>query len=231
MYGFIFFSFGLFSLLLFSHGAFTSDLIHDWLHRFIYPYLSLLNFKLTLSSIYIYIPVRLHASSVHSDTHSSFICSLSWFLHLIFSICLFHAFLWSGLAIQTHHTAAPVNFLVFVPAYVHYEMLLYILMEYCTLVSITAWGESLKCPHSPVPNNRHVYLKFQLNVCFSFFAVWSLAHTHSFSFTKSSKIYIKTIWKSSLCNSVAQKNPYAMPNATNKTFFFLFLLGFNAFRF
>ena len=117
----------------------------DYIDLFIL-YLSLLNFKLTLSSIYIYIPVRLHASSVHSDTHSSFICSLSWFLHLIFSICLFHAFLWSGLAIQTHHTAAPVNFRVFVPAYVHYEMLLYILMEYCTLVSITAWGESLKCP-------------------------------------------------------------------------------------
>ena len=156
----------------------------------------------------------------YTATHSSFICSLSWFCIWYFSICLFYSFLWSGLAIQTHHTAAPVNFLVFVPAYVHYEMLLYILMEYCTLVSITAWGESLKCPIHQCQTIGMYILKFQLNVCFSFFAVWSLAHIYSFSFTKSSKSIKKTIWKSSLCNFVAQKNPYA------KTFFFLFLLGF-----
>ena len=142
----------------------------DYIDLFIL-YLSLLNFKLTLSSIYIYIPVRLHASSVHSDTHSSFICSLSWFLHLIFSICLFHAFLWSGLAIQTiqtHHTAAPVNFLVFVPAYVHHEMLLYILMEYCTPSHITAWRE-LESPIHQCQIIGMYILKFQFNVYFFFF--------------------------------------------------------------
>ena len=84
-------------------------------------------------------------------------------------------------------------------------------------------GRELEMPHSPVPNNRHVYLKFQLNVCFSFFAVWSLAHTHSFSFTKSSKIYIKTIWKSSLCNSVAQKtHTLCLMQQIKPSFFFFF---------
>ena len=35
MYGFIFFSFGPFSLLLFSHGAFYIHLIHDYIDLFI----------------------------------------------------------------------------------------------------------------------------------------------------------------------------------------------------
>ena len=212
MYGFIFFSFGPFSLLLFSHGAFTSDLIHDWLHRFIYPYLSLLNFKLTLSSIYIYIFQSDYMPVRYTATHTAALYVLCHdFCIWYFRFVCFTRFFGVAWQIQTHHTAAPVNFLVFVPAYVHYEMLLYILMEYCTLVSITAWGESLKCPIHQCQTIGMYILKFQLNVCFSFFAVWSLAHTHSFSFTKSSKIHIKTIWKSSLCNFVAQKNPYAMP--------------------
>ena len=56
------------------------------------------------------------------------------------------------------------------PAYVYYEMLLYMLMEYCTLVTSQP-GESLKCPIHQCQIIGMYILKSQLNVCFSFFAV------------------------------------------------------------
>ena len=128
----------------------------DYIGLFIL-YLFLLNFKLTLSSIYIfqsdYMPVR------YTATHSSFICSLSWFLHLIFFdlFVLLVSLEWPGHPNPSYSLPSKLP-CICAPAYVYYEMLLYILMEYCTLVSITAWRE-LEMPHSPVPNNRHVYFE------------------------------------------------------------------------
>ena len=64
----------------------------------------------------------------------------------IFRFVCFYSFLWRGLAIQTHHTASPSKLpCIYAPAYVYYGMLLYILMEYCTLVTSQP-GESLKAP-------------------------------------------------------------------------------------
>ena len=113
------------------------------------------------------------------------------------------------LANQTHHTA-PVNFRVFVPAYVHYEMLLYILMEYCTLVSITAWGESLKCPIHQCQTIGMYILKFQLNVLIQ---------------VDNSMSVLKFMYMSETCliNSAFSKAVYCklftvyLPNATQET--------------
>ena len=141
----------------------------DYIDLFIL-YLSLLNFKLTLSSIYIfqsdYMPVR------YTATHSSFICSLSWFCIWYFSICLFYSFLWSGLAIQTHHAASPVNFRVFVrqPMYIMKCYSIY-WWNICTLVTSQPGGAWI----APFTSARHRHVHFEiLNLIYVFlFAVWS----------------------------------------------------------
>ena len=100
-----------------------------------------------------------------------------------FSICLSLLVSLEWLANQTHHTASPVNFRVFVPAYVYYEMLLYILMEYLYPSHITAW-RSLNCPIHQCQTIGMYILKSQLNLCFLFLQFDLPAHIYSFSFTK-----------------------------------------------
>ena len=100
-----------------------------------------------------------------------------------FSICLSLLVSLEWLAIQTHHTASPVNFRVFVPAYVYYEMLLYILMEYLYPSHITAW-RSLNCPIHQCQTSACTFWNLNLIYVFLFLQFDLPAHIYSFSFTK-----------------------------------------------
>ena len=141
-----------------------------------------------------------------------------------FSICLSLLVSLEWLANQTHHTA-PVNFRVFVPAYVYYEMLLYILMEYCTLVTSQPGGAWI----APFTSARQSACTFwNLNLFYVFFFC-SLISLHIFIASASQNF--KTIKKNNMKIFTLQlcctKKPirYAL-NATNKNLLFSFLLGF-----
>ena len=126
-----------------------------------------------------------------------------------FSICLSLLVSLEWLANQTHHTASPVNFRVFVPAYVHYEMLLYILMEYRTLVTSQPGGAWI----APFTSARHRHVHFEILNLIYVFLFCSLISLHIFiaSASQNFKIHIKKnmkIFTLQLC--CTKKNPYAM---------------------
>ena len=141
-----------------------------------------------------------------------------------FSICLSLLVSLEWLANQTHHTA-PVNFRVFVPAYVHYEMLLYILMEYLYPSHITAW-RSLNCPIHQCQTSACTFWNLNLIYVFLFCSLISL-HIFIASASQNFKIHIKKIWKYSLCNYVAQKTHMLCFKMQQIKPSFLFLLGFH----
>ena len=107
-----------------------------------------------------------------------------------FSICLSLLVSLEWLANQTHHTASPVNFRVFVPAYVYYEMLLYILMEYCTLVTSQPGGAWI-APFTSARQSACTFWNLNLIYVFFFLQFDLPAHIYSFSFTKLQNPYKK----------------------------------------
>ena len=125
-----------------------------------------------------------------------------------FSICLSLLVSLEWLANQTHHTASPVNFRVFVPAYVYYEMLLYILMEYCTLVTSQPGGAWI----APFTSARHRHVHFEILNLIYVFLFCSLISLHIFiaSASQNFKIHIKNIKKIFTLQLCCPKNPYAM---------------------